>query len=75
MSDPLPPCPACGGELQRVYSVTPVLFNAAGFTAADVSHFEKQVGPERYARFVQQRDDAERRAKAGQLTEYERSLD
>ena len=76
MDAPLPDCLHCGSQLQRAFvTPAPVHFHASGFYATDVSRFEKQVGAERYARFVKQRDDAERRARAGRLTPYERALE
>lgn len=75
MDEPLPRCPRCGWRLARVYDAPPVHFNAAGFYASDVTRFKSQIGSERFARFEAQRASAERRAKAGQLTAYERALE
>lgn len=76
MQADMPPCVRCGAALMRVYGIAPAVFyKTAGFYNSDVTHFERQVGPERAAQFRAQRDDAERRAKAGRLTGYERALE
>jgi predicted nucleic acid-binding Zn ribbon protein len=70
-----PKCPKCEGEMRRVFSdAVPVHFTAAGFFASD-TRFERSLPPERAAKFRAQRDDAERRAKAGRLSGYERGLE
>lgn len=66
---------ACGGLLTRRYTVTPVHFAAPGFYATDVSHFQKQLGAERFARFERERDAAQARAATGTLTPYEQQLE
>ena len=66
-----PACPKCGAETRRLFTSAPaVLYAVSGFTTSD-TRFERQLTPERAARFRAQRDDAERRAKAGTLTPYE----
>lgn len=76
MSAALPRCSECGGPLRRLYTAAPqVHYVAGGFYATDVARFERLVGGERAAKFMAERDDIERRAKAGRLTAYERSLD
>jgi len=70
----LPPCPTCGGEMRQIYSAPGVILAASGFHYTDYTRFESQVGKERAARFRAQRADAEGRAKAGRLTEYEKAL-
>lgn len=76
MLAPFPLRHLCGGKLKRRYDVAPaVQFNAPGFYASDVQRFKSQVGSERYAKFEHERDDIERRAKAGKLTPHEKSLD
>ena len=60
----------------RVWRQAPVVhFAAAGFYHSDVTRFKSQVGTERFARFERQRDDAIRRAREGQLTDYEKALE
>jgi predicted nucleic acid-binding Zn ribbon protein len=71
---PMPRC-ECGGELIRLYQPTPVHFRAGGFYTTDVSRLEKQIGRERFAKFERQKDGAEKRARAGRLTEYEKVLE
>lgn len=66
---------ACGGALKRRYSAPAITFNAPGFYATDVSHFQKQLGPARYARFEAERAAAQKRAAQGRLTPYERQLE
>lgn len=75
MMAPMPTCPDCGTQLVRLYAPICVQYNAPGFHTTEYTRFEKQVGTERAARFRAQRDDAERRAKSGKLTEYERVLE
>lgn len=71
-----PTCPKCGRELRRLFDTVPAVhYAAAGFFTTDVSRFAGLVGPERAARFEAQRDDAERRARAGKLTPYEKVLE
>lgn len=71
-----PVCPKCGAETRRAFtSAPPVLFHAAGFYSTDVTHFARQVGPERAARFEKFRDGAEARARQGRLTPYEQALE
>lgn len=65
----------CGGSLVRLYSATPVHYNAPGFYSFDISRFEKQVGPERAARVREKNDDVMKRAKAGKLTPYEMRIE
>lgn len=65
----------CGGKLNRLYSPLPVFFNAPGFFTYDVTRPRGIVGPTRFAKFEQERDDIERRAKAGRLTAYERAAE
>ena len=74
MNAPIPICPDCGSTRVRLYGVPIVHFDAPGFHATD-SRLERQIGSERAARFRAQRDDAEARAKRGQLTPYERALE
>ena len=76
MSADMPACARCGEAMRRVHTAAPaVIYGATGFYSSDVTRFERQVGPERAARFRAQRDDAEKRAKAGRLTPYERALE
>ena len=67
-----PKCRTCGSRLQRLYlpQTIPAVYFSGG-----IESFEKQVGPERAAKFAKEKDDIERRAKAGKLTDYERRLD
>jgi len=65
----------CGGMLTRRFSVPAVHFAAPGFYSTDVARMQKQVGPERFAKFEKQKADADKRAKAGQLTGYEKALE
>lgn len=74
MKAPFPLRHECGGKLKREWAAHPIQYNAPGFYTSDVSRFQNMVGPERYAKFEHQREDAERRAKRGQLTEYEKAL-
>jgi hypothetical protein len=53
----------------------PVHFAAGGVYTTDVTRMQREVGEERFAKFEQQKADAERRAKAGRLTEYEQALE
>jgi predicted nucleic acid-binding Zn ribbon protein len=70
-----PACPQCGRETRRLFTSAPVVhYAAAGFVTSD-TRFERSLPPERAAKFRAQRDDAERRAKAGRLTGYERGLE
>ena len=75
MTDPMPMRHACGGKLVRVFTATPIHYNAPGFYASDVTHFRNQVGPERFAKFEKRRANIEARAAKGQLTTYERALE
>lgn len=75
MAAPLPGCPNCGATLARRFSVPAVHYQSAGFYSSDVTRLKAQVGPERFAQFEARKDDVERRAKAGRLTGYERSLE
>lgn len=75
MHAPLPKC-ACGRTLRRVWAAAPVVtFNAPGFYATDVAHFEKLVGQEKAERVRRLNEDATRRARQGRLTDYERALE
>lgn len=65
----------CGGKVRRVFTPAQVIYAAPGFYSTDVTHFEKQVGKERAAKFYKQRDATLARAKAGRLTPYEKRLD
>jgi putative FmdB family regulatory protein len=70
-----PHCPKCKGQMRRVFTdAAPVHFAAAGFFSSD-TRFERSLPPARYARFAAQKADAERRAAAGQLTDYEKALE
>ena len=70
-----PVCPKCGAETRRLFTSAPAVhYAAAGFVTSD-TRFERQLTPERAARFRAQRDDAERRAKAGKLTAYEKAFE
>lgn len=75
MDAPLPRCSGCRGTLKRVFSNPAVVFNVGGFYSTDYRHMEKQIGNEKAARLRAQRDDAEKRAKSGQLTGYEKALE
>lgn len=76
MAADMPPCVRCGGELRRVWIAPPsVRYDAPGFYETDHARFERQVGKERAAKFAAARDDAERRAKRGTLTGYEKALE
>ena len=75
LTEALPPCPDCGCETRQVYSPPRIILAAPGFYHTNYARLESQVGRRRAARFRAQRDDAERRAKAGRLTEYERELE
>lgn len=66
---------ACGGALTRILTAPAVHYAAAGFYATDVDRLKKQVGSERFAQFEKQKAAAERRAKSGKQTPYERSLE
>lgn len=59
-------CPNCGQLIQRVYSSVPVMYNAPGFTAYD-EELRRHTTPERYARFVKERDQIRKAAKEGTL--------
>ena len=54
MLEPFPLEHGCGGRLTRVYNVTPVHYNAAGFRDYD-DGLRKKVGKERYAKFEAKR--------------------
>jgi predicted nucleic acid-binding Zn ribbon protein len=70
-----PVCPKCGAETRRLFTSAPaVLYAASDFYTTD-TRFERQLSPERAARFRAQKDDAERRAQAGRLTAYEQGLE
>ena len=75
LTEALPPCPDCGCETRQVYSPPGIILAAPGFYHTDYARLESQVGRERAERFRAQRADAESRAKAGRLTEYERELE
>mgnify|MGYP001601850091 FL=1 len=65
-----PKCRICSTRLQQLFTQPPtVRFSGS------VESFEKQIGPERAAKFRKEKNDIERRAKAGKLTNYERRLD
>lgn len=65
----------CGGKLTRRFTVPAVTYAADGFYSTDVSRMQKLVGADRYAKFEAQRDEAQKRAKRGALTPYERQLE
>jgi len=72
----LPTCVYCGGTLKRVYSQMPtVQYRAGGFYSTDVTRLQREMGPDRFAKFEAQKADAERRSKAGKLTAYEKALE
>ncbi len=74
MTAALPRC-RCGGTLKRLFRTAPaVQYHADGFTLND-TRFKSQVGADRYARFEAQKRDAEQRARAGRLTNYENALE
>ena len=75
MQAPFPKRHECGYAVHRVYTATPAHYNAPGFYASDVTRFKSQVGAERFAKFEKQKESAERRAKAGKLTNYEKALE
>ena len=52
-----------------------MIYKTRGFYATDVQRLKSQIGSERHAEFEAFKDDAERRAKRGQLTGYERRLE
>ena len=74
MSEAFPPTHSCGGKLIRLYGAPAIHYHVSGFTTSD-TRFERQLTPERAARFRAQRDDVERRAKAGKLTAYEQAFE
>ena len=74
MSEEFPAHHSCGGKLVRLYGTPAILYTVGGFYTAD-TRFERSLPPERAAKFVAQRDDAERRAKQGRLTGYEKALE
>ena len=61
--------------MRRRYSPPSVIYRTTGFYATDVQRLKSQIGSERHAEFEAHKDDAERRAKAGRLTGYERRLE
>ena len=65
----------CGGALRRRYTVPAVTYAAAGFYSTDVTRLRDMVGPERYAKFEKQKSAAEKRAKAGTQTDYEKAME
>ena len=65
----------CGGTLTRRYHSPVIKFDAPGFFTYDVTRPREQVGAARFAQFERERDDIERRAKAGRLTSYERAAE
>lgn len=74
MTAALPRC-RCGGTLKRLFrDAPPVQYHAQGFTLNE-TRFKRQVGSERYARFEAQKRDAEKRAQAERLTDYEKALE
>lgn len=75
MAEDFPSRHVCGCKLTRVFEPPAVHYHSPGFFSSDVSHFQKQLGPDRYARFEAQRDAAQARAKAGTLTPYEQQLE
>lgn len=75
MRDEFPRRHDCGGKLSRLYTATPVHYNAPGFYSFDVSRFEKQVGPERAAKVKDKNDDYMKRMRAGRLTPSEKRLE
>lgn len=75
MTEPLPRCPDCAGELKQVYLAPAVQFNAPGFYATDDARFDQMVGPERAARVKRQNEAALKRKMAGRQTDYERALE
>ena len=75
LEQPFPERHGCGSKLTRRYSPLSVIYKARGFYSTDVARYEKQVGTQRAREFEAFRDDAERRAKQGRLTGYERRLE
>lgn len=65
----------CGGQLIRLFTAPAVIFTVPGFYATDVQRLKSQIGSAKYSRFEAAKQDAERRAKAGRLTPYERALE
>ena len=74
MSPDWPAAHSCGGTLTRLYGSPAVHYAVGGFVTSD-TRFERQLTPERAARFRAQKDDAERRAATGRLTDYEKVLE
>ena len=75
MTAPMPACSICGAQLQRVYTAAaPVHYRAAGFYSTETS-LDRQLTPERAAKFRAEKADIEKRAKAGRLTAYEKALE
>lgn len=66
---------ACGGTVTHHYTVIAVHYAAPGFYSTDVQRMKSLVGPDRFAKFEAQKADAEKRAKAGRLTPYEKVLE
>lgn len=76
MAAELPHCAVCGRQVRRVFDEAPaVQYQAAGFYTTDHVRFERAVGRERAAKFSAAKHDAEQRARRGQLTRYEKSLE
>lgn len=65
----------CGGKLTREFDTPTVHYHAGGFFSTDVTRLRNMIGGERYDKLTADIADIERRAKTGNLTPYERSLE
>ena len=75
MAKDFPRLHTCGAPLRRRYTAPSVIYNSAGFYSTDVSHFQKQLGAEKFAKFEAKRQAAEKRAHTGMLSNYEKVLE
>lgn len=76
MTADFPLCARCGGQQVHAFNAPPAVHYAApGFYSTDVSHFQKQVGTERFARFEAQKANTLAHAAKGRLTPDERALE
>ena len=65
----------CGGAMRQVYRPAHVIFAAPGFYSTDVNYLKRQISPERYARFEQQRDATLARYASGRITTEDRQAE
>ena len=71
-----PHCVNCGGETRRTFENVPIVqYMTHGFYSTDYARMEGMIGKDKAERLRKKNQDAERRAREGRLTEYEKVLE